>query len=119
PRTEPPAGIGLVNGVLGLELSDGPAGPTTRTAASDVALVTHTQQAGSVTWRHLVVADGSSGWTSRALDGARPVSVRASARPFSLLTKSPDDSDFSEAAEISVDADSEGQIVGASMRGRI
>jgi hypothetical protein len=119
PRTEPASGIGLVSGVFGLELSDGPAGPTTRTAASDLALVTHTQQTGSVTWTRLVVADGSSGWTSRALNGARAVRVRPSARPFFLLNKSPDDADFGEAAEIPVDADSEGQIVGASRRGRI
>lgn len=119
PRTEPPSAIGLVSGVSGLELSDGPAGPTARTAASDLALVTHTEQTGSVTWTRLVVADGSSGWTSRALDGARAVRVRASARPFFLLNKSPDDADFGEAAEIPVDAENEGQIVGASRRGRI
>ena len=63
-----------------------------------------------MTWRRLVVADGTTGWTSRAFDNVRAARVRASARSLSLLSKSPDDPAFSEAEEIRVGDDIEGQI---------
>ena len=119
PGIAPASDIGFVTGVLGLELSPAPAEPAARTAASDLALVVHTQQARGVTWRRLVVADGTTGWTSRAFDNVRAARVRASARSLSLLSKSPDDPAFSEAEEIRVGDDIEGQIVGVSRRARV
>lgn len=119
PATAPPSDLGLVSGALGLELSNGPGEPATRTAASDLALLVHKQQTGGVAWTHLIVADGSSGWTSHAFDTVSAVRVRASARPFVLMNKSPDEADFSEAAETHVDEGAEGEIVGASRRSRI
>jgi len=116
---EPGSGLGWVTGVLGLELSDAVSSPAARAAASDLAVVIRTQQVGGVTWRRLVAADGSSGWTPHAFTSVRAVRVRPDVSPFFLLSKSPDDADFSEADEIRIDDGVEGQIVGASQRGRV
>ena len=119
PTPAPRSDIGIVSGVLGLELSPAPAGPAASTATSDLALIVSTQQAGGATWRRLVIADGTSGWTSRPFETVRAVRVRPATRPFSLLSKSPDDPSFSDAEEIHVAGEVDGQIVGVSERARV
>jgi hypothetical protein len=119
PALAQPARIGLVTGLLGLDLSDGPSEPVARSSASNLGLVLDTQQVSGVTWRRLAVADGSIGWTSHPFEDVQLVSAQPFLRPFSLLEKSPDDPDFGDAREIRVRDDATGEIVSASRAARV
>ena len=123
-REQPPEAtqrtLGIVQGVLGLELSDSPGSPPNRAIRGNLAIVVESRPDKKVAWSRLVTSDGVHGWTSSGLVPSSAVEVEPLTHPFTLMNKSPDAQDFSEnAEEIPIANGTKGSILGASSKSRV
>jgi hypothetical protein len=116
--TLPAPTSGIIGGVLGIQLASRPGGLPSRQLGSNVALLLGVHEIKGSAWYHVLGADGTHGWTSKALGQPQPTTVVAASPSLSLSNKSPDDADFDSSSEIPVAKGAVGNIIGGSTTSR-
>lgn len=110
--------VGLVTGVLDLEVSAAPGQPPSGTLRGNAALKVATATVAGREWSRLLASDGSDGWTDRSLPAARTVTATPRIEPFGLMALSPDDPGFETSPEVRLPPGQAATVTGASRTGR-
>jgi hypothetical protein len=116
--TLPAPTTGMVGGVLGVQLASRPGGPPSRELESNFALLLGSREIDGSVWSHLLGADGTHGWTAKALGQPQPTTAVPASPALSIFSKSPDDPDFDSASEIPLEKGAVANIIGGSTKSR-
>ena len=116
--TLPAPTSGMVGGVLGIQLASRPGGLPSRELEGNVALLLGVRETNGSVWYHILGADGTHGWTAKALGQPQPTTAVAASPSLSISTKSPDDPDFDSSSEIPLEKGAVGNIIGGSTTSR-
>lgn len=113
-----PPQTGIVSSVLGKVLVAAIERPEVSScvSSSSLALVAEVKIVESDHWKHLLAADGCSGWTRDELGASAPVKVRSAMPNNRWLAKSPDEVTPEASDEAAIGSDDIGEISGTSMR---
>ncbi len=117
-QTSPPATAGIVAGVLGIKVASSPGGVASREIEGNVALLLGVQAVHGSASYHILGADGTHGWTTKALGQPQEPTAVPAVPSFSLSSRSPDDIDFDSSSEIKVAQGATGKVIGGSRTSR-